>query len=198
MTDLDLYEAYKRQLETGRRKEAAQTLSYFIKSFSGLIEKKQWTEAFLGGWQDSHKIRHELYEHVIFPALLDSYRRSEPWGVRWLARTIQNLHQADVLWEQVDRKSTHEFLGQLLSIDPFDEDAKRELLASHIGWLRYSGHEWPAGILYGHNGATFQECAEIHEAVAEARSLDNSGVHSAFLADFEIKLNEYISRLEAK
>ncbi len=196
MANLELYETYERQLAVGRRKEAAQTIALFIQSFSGLEEKKQWSEAFLNGWS-SHKIRHEIYEHIIFPVLLESYKRSEPWGIHWLAKTAQNLYQATALWEQVDHKSECQLLDQLLSITPNDAGVKAELLARQIDWLRYCGHEWPSGILYGHDGATLPQCAEIKEAVAKARELDLSSAYSAFLADFEGKLGEYISRLEA-
>jgi len=197
MANLQLYESYKREIETGRRKEAAQAIALFIQSFSGLEEKKQWSEAFLNGLENSQKIRHELYEHIVFPVLLESYKRSEPWGIHWLAKTAQNLYQATALWEQVDHKSEYQLLEQLLSITPHDAGVRAELLARQIEWLRYCGHEWPSGILYGHDGATLQECAEIEEAVAKAKDLDLSGTYSAFLADFEGKLGEYISRLEA-
>lgn len=198
MTNLQLYEAFEQQLSAGRRKEAAQAITRFVQSFSGLDEKRQWTEAFLSGWKGSHKIRHELYEQVIFPALLDSYQRSELWGIRWLARTARNLYQASALWEQIDRKSEYQLLDQLLSITPHDAEARAELLAVQIDWLRHCGHEWPSGILYGNDGATLRQCAEIEQAVTKARALDLCRNYSAFLTEFEAKLDEYVSRLKAQ
>lgn len=197
MANLRLFEAYEQQLAVGRRKEAAEAIVLFIESFSGMEEKKLWSEAFLNGWNGLHKIRHELYEHVVFPVLLESYKRSEPWGIHWLAKTSQNLYQAAALWEQIDHKSEYQLLDQLLSVAPNDASVRAELLEKQIEWLRYSGHEWPSGILYGHDGATLPQCAEIKEAVVKARELDLNGIYSAFLTDFEGKLGEYISRLEA-
>lgn len=199
MPDLALYEAFEKQVFVGLRKEAARTMLLFIQSFSGLEDRKQWTEAFLEDWKDSHKftIRHELYEHVVFPVLLESFKKSEPWGIRWLARTVQNLYKATALWEQVDCMTEGQLLEQLLSITPHDTDLQDRILAIRIDSLRHCVHEWPRGILYGMNGATLEQCAEIEQAAAEARIRDLKGDYSEFVTDFEDKLREYVRRMEA-
>jgi hypothetical protein len=196
--NIELFETYELQLAAGLRKAATESLARFIQSFSGLDEKRQWSRAFLSRWQGTHKIRHELYQHVIFPVLLESYQSAEAWGIDWLARTTQNLYQAKQLWDQIDNKSEVQLLNQLRTVTPHDEDVKRRLLARQIDWLRYCVHEWPSGILYGTDGATLPECAEIKEAVAEARELDVDGNYNDFLAEFDSRLNVYVMRLQSR
>src|SRR5262249_9460212 len=140
-----------------------------------------------------HRIRHELYEHILFPVLLAGYQRRDPWALRYLARTAQNLYHAKSLWAQVG-VGEFELLKELLRLCPDDEQARTDVLAAQLRWFSHCTHEWPAGILHGMNGASVQECEEILEEIALARKLDRARQHAAFLDDVEAKVIAYRSR----
>lgn len=59
-------------------------------------------------------------------------------------------------------------------------------------------HEWPAGILYGADGATTDECKEILSVLDEVEELDEVGSHSNLLNDVRTKTQQYIERLDNK
>lgn len=193
----ELYQVYKAAIARGDRSAAGAAVKPFVASFESLEQRAAWTRWFLENEAIGHRVRHEIYEGVVFPVLLDGYRRSDPWCVRQLARTVGNLHQAESLWKQIGGKSEAELLRELQALVPGDDEARRKLLTRSLGTFHYQEHNWPwGGILYGHNGATPAECLEILEEVAFARTLDSEGRHAEYLDDFESKVREYQRRLE--
>ena len=189
------FDRFKQAIDSGKRTEAAAALKPFIESFSSLEEKTTWSKWYLENEALGHKIRHEIYEHVVFPVLLDGYRRSDPWSLLWLARTIQNLYQSKQLWEKIEMKTDYALLKELLVLSPQNEQVESELLSKQLEWFRYSAHEWPAGILYGQDGATANQCIEILEEVCLARKINKDALNEVFLSEFESKVREYRQRL---
>ncbi len=190
------FDAFKLYVESGRRAEAARSLADFVSSFVDLEEKISWTRDYLAAEGSERPVRHELYEYVVFPSLLDGLSRSEPWSLWGLARTAQNLYRSDNLWKQVAYMTAEGFLDQLLVQCPDDDRARKALLSELVAGMHHAVHEWPSGILYGHNGATLHECADIVRDLAKARELDRERMYSKFLTDFERKLSEYMDRLQ--
>jgi hypothetical protein len=189
------FDRFERALTTGARALAAEELKAFIESFKSLEEKTTWSRSYLERRQFGRKIRHELYEHVIFPVLFAGYQKSDPWSLRWLEWTAQNLYQSEHLWAQVDMKTAYAFAKQLLSVCPEDDETRKRVLSHQLAWFQYCAHEWPAGILHGHDSATLEECEQILGEVASAVLLDTEGLHLEFMADFRRKVAEYKSRL---
>jgi hypothetical protein len=107
------------------------------------------------------------------------------------------LYRAEALWSQIDRKTEHSLLTDLLNLCPDDRETKIELLGSLVRSFEYMQHEWPAGILYGFDGATAEECAEILREIQIAKRLDSEDRYCAFLASFEARVIEYQARLKA-
>lgn len=196
--NLEHFERFTRLLELGKRHEATIAIRAFIDSFISLEEKRRWSETYLNARVEGKIIRHEIFESVIFPVLLNGYRKSDPWSLRWLARTSENLYKSKQLWREVEMKTEFSFLAELLALYPADEITRIELLAHHVKGLQYAVHEWPSGILYGSDSATIQECDEIFEDLMRARALDLERLHEVFFADFESKLVEYTTRLKLK
>jgi hypothetical protein len=183
--------------ESGRRSEAATAIRAFVESFSNLKEKRLWSENYLAAQQYGHKIRHDLFEDVVFPALLDGYLRSDPWSLRWLAKVTKNLYQSEHLWQQVGSKSSYTYLRELLALCPDDEAARIELLSYHVKWIEYGVHEWSflGVILHGNDAAKLHQCDELREDLAYARKLDRDNKYAEFFLKYESQLAEYISRL---
>jgi len=192
--DIRLFEQFKHAHLIGRKKEAADAVNQFVASFASSIEKAKWTKWYLENESFGHKIRHELYESVIFPSLLSGYQSADPWSLRWLIRTRKNLRSSQKLWQQIGLKTEHELLLELVAICPDDDDARTQLLERKVDGFRYSVHEWPAGILYGCDGANVEQCNEILNDIAHARKLDLKHEYSEFLSGFESKVLEYRER----
>jgi len=193
----ELYEQFISLKETGRRAEAKVVLDEFIASFQSLGEKAVWVRAFLERQEFEDKIRHEIYEELVFPVLLEGYSRKDAWSVCNLAKTSQNLYAAKSLHAAVEFRSEFQFLAEAYELEP-TEQIRKYLLDRQIRGFHYSQHEWPAGILYGSNGASLNECDEILQDVAAARTLDRENIHSLFLTEFEIKVKGYKSRLSQR
>lgn len=193
--DLQHYHEFKRLQAEGRKAAARDALHRFIASVELEADRDRWVRAFLAGGDYGHKIRHELYEHVIFPVLLDGYQRGDAGSILWLARTAQNLYAAPPLHALIGYKSEQQLLREAYRIEPNDE-IRQLLLRTLLDGFAYRQHEWPAGILSGMDGASAAACDEILAEVSFARTLDADAAHEPFLQEFERRTREYQQRLQ--
>jgi hypothetical protein len=196
--ELEYYGQYSYFKTRGLRSEARQNLQKFIDSFTSITEKEAWTRQFLETeeYKYGYKIRHELYEGVVFPALLSGYHRQDLWSVTWLARTAQNFCQAKHLHEQIDFKLDGELLKECYLLDPNNDDVRRDLQGNLLRWFQYCIHEYPTGILYGCDGATIDECQEILSEIEFVREIDTGKTQEKFLNEVQSKVIEYATRIE--
>ncbi|KAI9133876.1 hypothetical protein ON05_011595 [Acaryochloris sp. CCMEE 5410] len=196
----DYFQQYCQLKQQGLRKEARKPLLAFIDSFQSMEEKIVWTQEYLPIWEqeNDHKIRHELYSEIVFPALLHRYRQQELWSIKGLLTTIQNLYSCPQLWEQIDRKTDWMLLEEARALAPDDMEIKHQLIEKHLKWFEHCQHEWPWGILYWNNGASVEECEEILRAVERTRVLDCELIHQTFLDEFVDKVYTYQRRLLTK
>lgn len=190
------YEEYKAQLARGMRSAASAALAQFIASFASLESKGEWVRWYFANERWEHRIRHEIYEQLIFPVLLDGYQRGDLWCLRWLIRTVSNIYTGKQLWEQIDRKTELALREELVARAPEDARARRELVDCFITMFRHNAHEWPWGILYGMDGASVSECAELLAAAERALELDVERRHHAFIEEFMAKVRLYQQRLQ--
>lgn len=195
--DLSLYEQFLKFKERGQREKAREPLLEFITSFQSFEEKKSWVHTFLEAEEFGHTIRHEIYQHLVFPVLLDGYTKKDAWATLWLAKTAQNLYANKLLHSQVGYKSEFQLLKEAYSLEP-SEPVRNYLLEAELQWFRHCQHEWPAGILYGMDGATTDQCEDILQEVAFVKTLDPNRKHANFVNDFENKVHEYQNRLTSK
>jgi hypothetical protein len=194
--DNALYQKFVALKEIGKKTEANTALEEFIASFHTPEEKQEWAWDFLEHGEYGHKIRHELYTEVIFPVLLEGYRRNDARSLFFLAKTAQNLYADRSLLSQVDNKGEYQLLREADALTP-TEEIRHALLRWDLNWFGHCEHEYPTGILYGSDGATLAECEEILQEVEFARTLDD-GTHATYLQEFEAKVREYRQRLQAK
>jgi hypothetical protein len=68
-------------------------------------------------------------------------------------------------------------------------------LKSLLDFFCYASHEWPAGILWGSDGAILDQCNEIMSEVTLARGLDRECAYASSIDEFESKLKQYQERL---
>lgn len=192
----DLYERFK-ELKTQRLPvEASEAMTDFIKSFASIVEKRSFTHWYFKNEFDGKKIRRDLYEHILFPVLLEGYNNSDAWSIKTLAETELNLYEAKSLWQQIGNKPKLVLLRQYLSLRPNDYNARWRVLSEQINSFRYCEQEWPSSIIYGEHEATEAECRKIAEEIASARKLDVEQKYKNYLDAFESKLAGYRNKFK--
>jgi len=191
----ELYQRFKQLKSRGSKSDATEAMRQLIRSLQSFDAKKAFTDWFFTNEFDGTKVRHELYESILFPVLLEGYRHADPLSIKRLAETDQNLYAAKMLWAQLKNKSKSDLLHEYLELCPDDLSARHHLLETEIHYFRYCEHEWPAGILYGHNGATMAECDEILQVVNAVRKLDLEERYTVYIDEFTRKVQSYRERL---
>lgn len=190
----DLYEKFKELRAKHLRAEASEAMADFLKSFASIEEKRSFTYWFFKNDFDGKRVRRDLYENVLFPSLFEGYKTSDPWSIKTLAETEENLYEAKELWGQIGYKTKLMLLRQYLSLRPNDFTARRRLLHEQINSFRYCEQDWPAAIIYGQHEATETECKKIAEEIVSARQLDKEHKYKGYIDEFEGKLNTYLKR----
>lgn len=194
---IEKYYEFMDQENKGMKDEAKQRLSEFINSFSSFEEKEEWTYEYLSSLKKNHlRIRHELYESIIFPVLLYGFRKREINAMHWIVKTRNNLFSAQELYKEIDYISPDDIMQECHTMEPFNSEISETFLGMKIDFISYSQHEWPSGILYGANGASLEECYEIKDELMLIRNLDQDKKYEEYLNDYELKLELYIERLK--
>jgi hypothetical protein len=140
------------------------------------------------------RLPHELFTQVVLPVLLAGRDRRDPFALLWMGKLVANFHSDARQANELDY-SPVAMLDLLLEAVPDHVEGRLLRLDTAINWLRFCVHEWPAGILYGMDGATLAECGEIRAEVAIARRIDVDKRFADFLDGFEAKLSGYEDRL---
>lgn len=189
-----LYERFKKLRTERLQPQASEAMAEFLQSFTSIEDKVTFTHWFFKNDFDGKRIRRDLYETVLFPVLADGYKTSDPWSIKILAETDDNLHEAPQLRAQIGHKTKLLLLRQYLGARPSDYTARRNLLAEQINSLRYCEQEWPNAIIYGEHAATEIECKKLSEEVTFARKLDVENKYKNYIDEFEAKLISYRKR----
>jgi hypothetical protein len=195
--NLELYEQFVALKDAGRRAEAKPFLDLFIASFETEDEIREWVFAFLREGSYGHKIRHEIYENLVYPVLLKGYLERDATSIEWLARTVSNLYELRSPHPLLHHKSEIALWKEAYELQP-SRQVQEQLLASELWRFDYAQHEWPAGILCGMNGASLEEYAHILKDVDFARSLDTDQAYAQYFHDFEAKVHQYMDRLRSR
>lgn len=178
---IKFFNKFKEAKNLGHKAEAKTNVDLFIRSFSGLDEKSEWVKSYLEEGDFGHKIRHEVYEEVIFPVLLRGYKNHDPWALYWLAETMQNIYASKKLHELIDFKSEFELLRECFANDRNNDKVRVALLEHLRGSFSFAIHEWPTAVIYEAGESPDDLLAEI----AYARTLDKEGTYSAFFSEVE-------------
>lgn len=191
------FEEHKKFVERGLKREATVALRAFIDSITNDRDREKWVLEYLRSLAVTENlvVRHEIFEELVFPVLCKGYKDQDVESTIWLGRLSQNLYRCQILHEQVGSKAQFAFYKEALSLDPSKYEVRRLLLGCYIDFFRYSIHEWPAGVLYGMNGASISECAEIRNDLVHAMALDEDGTYMEFLDEYAEKLAQYEQRL---
>ena len=82
--NLDLYDQFIRLNNSGRRNEAKAALDLFIASAESPANVQKWVFPFLENGGYGHKSRHEIYEKLVYPVLLEGYLKHDAKSILWL------------------------------------------------------------------------------------------------------------------
>ena len=111
------------------------------------------------------QLRYPLLRDLVFPVLLERYRRRDATAARWFAWLMQRYSSGGRLWQKLPEEAQSSF-AMLRKADEWSPGDPRvmEPLAEHlVSWFHNSMHELPMGVLYGMNGASTAQCAEMLE-----------------------------------
>ena len=118
-------------------------------------------------------VRRQLFERVLFPALVDGVDSKHAGCKRWLAGFAPYVRRCPSCVERLGPKLSSEWglLESALIEDPADFRSRRRLISLFADQFEYSLHELPTGVLYGTDGATASQCDELVAELGMFRSL---------------------------
>ena len=131
------------------------------------------------------RLRQPLFERVIFPALLVGLDAGWADCARWLGGLAQDLYRCPSCRAQLGQGRNHAaaLFRLALCLNPTDGDARRRLIRVLAERFKYALHEVPAGVLFGHNGATPAECELLQADLREFEALLTTAGSAADYAD---------------
>ncbi|MBQ4837100.1 hypothetical protein [Pseudoalteromonas luteoviolacea] len=133
--------------------------------------------------------------NLVYPTLKRGFEVGDYDSTLWLGKLIQNIYQTKGLFEELGSLVEMDFYKRCHEIDPENNQGNGLLLGSLLNWFSYCEHEWPAGILYGNDGASIEQCEEIRNEVKFALSLVTEQADIDFIEQFLEKLVQYETRL---
>jgi hypothetical protein len=164
----DLWNAYLEAENRGLRSERNDALDRFLDSFTDLPLEAQhsWSISLASKIVDNGEytpVRMPLFRRAILPALENAIATRTSGAARWLAGFAQHIYKCgDLRPRVVDGSLTeHGLLLTAIEHDPNDTGARRKLLDLLVRRLNYTLHELPTGVLYGHDGASIDQCSEM-------------------------------------
>lgn len=172
--NLEQYNLFKELESKGLKDEAKGALRIFIESFGSDKEKETWVwnniESLHGHYYG--RIRHEIFESLVFPCLIKGYKAGEARAAFWLGQLSQNFYQSQALHQQLNWITELQLYEKAYQAEPSNQVYKNSYVAALVYCLEHCFHEWPTGILYGNDGANSEELSEILNSVNQLEHLD--------------------------
>ncbi|MEO9684003.1 MAG: hypothetical protein ABJF86_18640 [Tateyamaria sp.] len=167
-----------------------------IDAVPSLDAKTVWTQNNLDRLplNRTNRIRHEIYESIVFPVLKAKFGRDEPDASYLLGKYWQNLVTMRSLSEQMNHRSATDFFRIAFELEPSSVRYRHAYLTSLINDLNFTFHEWPTGILIDHTNWQ-EDIQRLKEQLSLAGSLDKDRRFSADLADWFEVSQQYETRL---
>ncbi|GAB5517715.1 hypothetical protein [Rhodopirellula baltica] len=202
----DLWNAYLEAEHRGLRSERNDALERYLESFAELpvASQHEWSLELASDIVDdgaSTLVRMPLFRRAILPALEAAIATRTPGAARWLAGFAQHIYKCgDLKPRLIDGSLTeHTLLLTAIEHDANDSTARRKLLDLLVRRLDYTLHELPSGVLYGHDGATVDQCremlGELDDFTHHAQILDVTDDYFDLVAKCRFHYNTYAEYL---
>lgn len=166
----ELWDAYLRVESRGSRDQKMTSLERFLTALesSSMSDWAEWARSIAEQCVDNgedFQIRMPLFRRAIFPVLLEGLKQKRPGYARWLAGLSQHLYRCKECSEQLPEhlKTETGLLHAAIEHDPNDGESRLKLLQARACQLHHAIHEIPAGVLWGMDGATPEQCLELQE-----------------------------------
>ncbi|WP_162617529.1 hypothetical protein [Yoonia maritima] len=191
----DHYQDFLKYERLGLRDEAQKSVLLFVKSVSSFADKEIWTHANLLSVERnrSFQIRHEIYDVIAYPVLLEGYKRDDPECLYLMGMTFQNLiyymkQPLGISW--CDRE---DLLKRAYFSEPSSGKYRTALLSALMDKFRDCDHEWPVGIL----GDVFP-FSELKQDIVLALKLDKRSQCADRISEFSDRVDQYIERIQTR
>ncbi len=203
----ELWNEYLDAENRGTRKLKLGSLDRFICSLLDL-PKETWTD-----WaitfcllhetgETSIPIRQQLFATVLFPAMMHSWKSGTAGSLRLLAGFFDQIYRCESCIREIpeELQSPELLLREELRLNPNDKRTGLMLVSCMAGYVVHTLHELPDGVLYGMDGASISECAELIEYIIEFQELvDRFGVRDNYrelIHDATFHYNAYRAYLQ--
>lgn len=195
----ELLEQFLRFDKLGMRREAREAVLNLVASVCGSNAEDAWTRDNLDRLplNNASRIRHEIFQSVVFPSLKAKVERGDPEASYLLGKHFQNLISDSALHERIGYRSNTELFRDAYNSNPSSAKYGGAYLDSVIETLRYTFHEWPTGILIEHTNWR-QELRGLRATLSLAMSLDRRGEYKGILAKWSQITDQYEDRLAEK
>jgi hypothetical protein len=172
------WERYLATESRGTREDKLRTLNEFVEELLQSPEAawKLWALDLTARIVDDGTdipVRRPLFERILFPALAEALDAKSPGSARWLAGLSQHLYRCPACMERLGRARSSEWalLQAAVAHDPGDVRSRQKLIRVIANHFQYTLHELPAGVLFGTDGASVEQCDELLAELDEFRSL---------------------------
>jgi len=196
-----LWRHYRELENRGDRAAMLSALTAFVARIEGAPSdiRQTWIDKCLRASADPNdrfRIRAPLFQRVLFPELKARYLAGDAASARALAELSQELYRYAAGWAELGWPGEIDLWKEAYRRDPSSDLARAKLLASTAQFIRYTLHELPAGILYGTDGATVEQCNDLVVELEFFRRLLTSVETEQFQALVELASFHYRSYRE--
>ena len=161
-----LWRQYRELENGGDRAAMLSALAAFVPRIEGAPSdiRQTWIDECLRASSDPNdgfRIRAPLFQRVLFPELKTRYLAGDAASARALAGLSQELYRYAAGWAELGWPGEVDLWKEAYRRDPTSDLARAKLLASTARFIQYTLHELPAGVLYGTDGATVEQCDDL-------------------------------------
>ena len=204
-----LWENYLRLENRGSKAERTDALDAFVAAIRSSASRGwiPWAQSLarriVDGKEDI-RVRLPLFEHVLFPALMEGRRDGRADCTRWLSHfSTLLIHRRNCMAQLPPEERTEAgMLRAVLRLDPSNQKARQQLIRTLADGFHYMLHEVPAGVLYSADAATEMECdlllAEVDEFERLAAEDGAADAHARLLRRCRLHVTAYARYLRAK
>ena len=166
--DIELWNAYKKANALGVKADAKKYVLAFIESCNETDAIREWVYAELQNLPDHYpRMRHEVFEALVYPILIEDMAREEPWAFFWNGALSQNFMSNKNLYVASKYEGSTYYFERAFELRPDEDKFRLGLLSDMLRWFDYIEHEWPLGLL-----VTKDYVPQLLLDVAKARELD--------------------------
>ncbi|RBP91846.1 hypothetical protein DFO80_107139 [Rhodobacter sp. 140A] len=190
-----LSEDYLDACRLGLRAKSKELAARLIEAMPSLDKKILWTQKYLPDLFKirSHLIDFQIYNAIVFPALLDGASRNDAEAYYLLGITTESRSPEEGQGVGIESLSRFDLLRRACALAPENRLYAHRLLEELMSLFKYLDHEWPAGILVDQENA-IAELEEINGDILLASELDDEGIYTERLAEFASRVAIYTER----